>query len=90
MVTDSFLHSDLIRKVSDTCGLVEVKNDTSISRKRFRRVVSGQDSYPGEWPWQASIEIKKKGTSNGISNDNNQSTIEASLPCSSICWFVMS
>eukprot|EP00112_Aurelia_sp_Birch-Aquarium-sp1_P017457 Seg4048.1 transcript_id=Seg4048.1/GoldUCD/mRNA.D3Y31 product="Transmembrane protease serine 6" protein_id=Seg4048.1/GoldUCD/D3Y31 len=51
---------NLLRPSSDTCGIVVLKNNTINSRKRFRRVVGGKVAYPGEWPWQASIEIKKK------------------------------
>eukprot|EP00794_Sanderia_malayensis_P016185 gene16185-17812_t len=57
---DSIQHN-LLRQYTDLCGVVFVKNSTvGNAGKRFRRVVEGERSYPGEWPWLASIEVKKK------------------------------
>lgn len=52
--------NNILQPSGDICGMVFMKNATSGGRKRFRRVVGGKRSYPGEWPWLASIEIKKK------------------------------
>lgn len=52
--------SNLLKPSTDRCGVVFVKNNTNGAKKRFRRVVGGHRSYPGEWPWLASIEVKKK------------------------------
>lgn len=39
----------------DTCGVVTKQpNDT---RKRIRRIIGGQYSQPGEWPWMALITV---------------------------------
>lgn len=50
----SFYYAAYIRK-DDHCGIVKMKGNRT--NTRFRRIVGGRKSVPGDWPWQALLTV---------------------------------